>query len=175
MNVDLALFVLRVSVGAVVAAHGLLKFGYFGTGAGPKGWGALKGAGGWFGGLGFRPGLFWAAVSALGESVGGLLTILGLGGPLGPGVVAADMVVVTLVAHWPKGFWAGKGGIEFPWPLAAGAFAVALIGNGRWSLDAALALTYPDWLPSTWAVLMAGGTALALLIRAIFAPRTKPA
>lgn len=169
MNVDLGLFVLRVAVGGVVMAHGLLKFGWVGSG------GSIGGVAGWFHGLGMRPGLFWALVSALGESVGGLLTILGLGGPLGPGVLAADLVVVTIVAHWAKGFWAQKGGWEFPVPLAAGAFAVALIGNGRWSLDAALGLAYPEWLLPAWAALMAIGVALALTSRALFAPREKPA
>jgi putative oxidoreductase len=169
VNVDLALFVLRVTVGVVVAAHGILKFGWLGGGA------SLAGVAGWFHGLGFRPGMFWALVAALAESVGGLLMILGLGGPIGPGIVAADLVVVTIVAHWPKGFWAQNGGVEFPVPLAAGAFAIALIGPGAWSLDALLRLTYPEWLLPAWAALMAVGVALALAIRALFAPRAQTA
>lgn len=169
MYVDLALFVLRVAVGAVIAAHGLLKFGLVGSG------GSIGGVAGWFHGIGFRPGIFWALVSALAESVGGILTVLGLGGPLAPATVAADLVVVTIVAHWPKGFWAHEGGIEFPVPLAAGAFAIAVIGNGRWSLDAALGLTLPESLTQAWAALMVVGVVLALLSRAVFGPRAKAA
>lgn len=169
MNVDLALFVLRVAVGVVVMAHGLLKFGWVGSG------GSISGVAGWFHSIGLRPGIFWALVSALGESVGGLLTILGLAGPIGPGILAADLVVVAIVAHWPKGFWAQSGGVEFPVPLAAGAFAVALIGNGRWSIDAALGLAYPDWLLPAWGALMVIGVVLALLSRAIFASSQKTA
>jgi putative oxidoreductase len=169
VNVDLALLVLRASVGVIVAAHGILKFGWLGGGA------SLGGVAGWFHSLGFRPGMFWAWVAALAESVGGLLMILGLGGPIGPGIVAADLVVVTIVAHWPKGFWAQNGGVEFPIPLAAGAFAIALIGPGAWSLDALLRLTYPDWLYPAWAALMVAGVGLALVIRAIFAPRARTA
>lgn len=171
MNVDLALFVLRVAVGGVVMAHGLLKFGWVGSG------GSIGGVAGWFHSIGLRPGIFWALVAALAESVGGLLMILGLGGPIGPGVVAADLVVVTIVAHVAQGFWAGGGkvGWEFPVPLAAGAFAVALIGNGNWSLDAPLGLTYPDWLLPAWAALMVVGVVLALLSRTIFAPKEKAA
>ncbi len=169
MNVDLALLVLRVAVGVVILGHGLLKFGWVGKG------GSIGGVAGWFHGLGLRPGLFWAWVSALAESAGGLLTVIGLGGPIGPGIVAADLVVVTIVAHVPKGFWANNGGWEFPVPLGAGALAVALIGNGAWSLDAALALSYPAWLPQTWAVLMVAGVLLALLSRALFRGKPKAA
>jgi putative oxidoreductase len=165
MNEDLALFVLRLAVGIVIAAHGIQKLGWLGGGA------SLTGVAGFFRTLGFLPPMFWAVVVALAESVGGLLTILGLGGPLGPGIVAADLVVVTIVAHWPKGFWAQKGGIEFPVPLGAGAFAIALIGHGRWSLDALLGLTYPDWFLPAWAALVAAGVILALVIRAVVAPR----
>jgi len=87
--------------------------------------------------------------------------------------MAADLVVVTAVAHWPQGFWAGGGkvGWEFPLPLAAGALAIALAGNGAWSLDRLLGLTYPDWLLPVWLVLMAIGAALALGVRSIRAPK----
>jgi uncharacterized membrane protein YphA (DoxX/SURF4 family) len=63
------------------------------------------------------------------EAGGGLLTILGLGGPIGPGIVASDLVVVMIVAHIPKGSWNAQGGWEFIAPLAAGAFAIALLGK----------------------------------------------
>jgi putative oxidoreductase len=167
VNEDLGLLVLRVVVGGVVMAHGLMKLGMFGKG------GSVAGTGGWFASIGIRPGLFWAIVVVLAEAGGGALMVLGLGGPIGPGVVAADMVVVTIVAHWPQGFWVagGKAGIEFPMPLAAGALAVALIGSGAWSLDRVLGLTYPDWLLPAWAVLMAVGLVLALVSRALFAPK----
>jgi len=60
------------------------------------------------------------------------------------------MIVVTIVAHWPNGFWAAKNGWEFPILLLAGSLAITLIGFGSWSLDAALNLTYPDWLTPGW-------------------------
>jgi len=165
VNVDLALLVLRVAVGVVIIGHGILKWGWLGGG------GSLSGAAGWFNGLGLRPGMFWALVSSLAEAGGGALTVLGLGGPIGPSVVAADLVVVTVVAHLPKGFWAHKGGWEFPVPLAAGAFAVALIGNGRWSLDALLGLALPDALVQAWGVLMVVGVVLALGSWLLFRPK----
>jgi putative oxidoreductase len=169
MNIDMALLVLRIAVGVVVVPHGLLKFGLVGQG------GSIAAVAGWFHGMGMRPGIFWAYVAALAETVGGILTILGLGGPIGPGIVAADLVVVTIVAHYPKGFWANAGGWEFPVPLAAGAFAVALIGNGRWSIDGLLGIAYPDWLLPAWAALMVAGVVVVLASRAMFAPKAKTA
>jgi len=68
---------------------------------------------GWLTSIGIRPGLFWAWVVILAEAGGGVLTILGLGGPIGPGIVAGDLVVAIIVAHISKGFWASQGGWEF--------------------------------------------------------------
>jgi putative oxidoreductase len=167
MYPDIGLLLLRVVVGGVVMPHGLLKLGLVGKG------GSIAGVAGWFNSLGLRPGLFWAYVAVLAEAGGGLLTVLGLGGPIGPGILAADLVVVTVIAHWPMGFWAGGGkvGWEFPVPLAAGGLAIALAGNGAWSLDRLLGLVYPDWLLPVWLVFMAAGAALALGIRAMEAPK----
>ena len=167
MYLDLALLLLRVVIGGIVMPHGLLKLGLVGKG------GSIPGVAGWFNSMGLRPGLFWAYVAVLAEAGGGLLTVLGLGGPIGPGVLAADLVVVTIVAHWPQGFWAGGGkvGWEFPVPLAAGGLAVALAGNGALSLDRLLGLVYPDWLLPAWLVLMAVGVVLALGVRSMQAPK----
>ena len=167
MYPDLALFVLRVVIGGVVMQHGLLKLGIVGKG------GSITGVAGWFNSLGLRPGLFWAYTATLAEAGGGLLTVLGLGGPIGPGLLFGDLIVVTIVAHWPQGFWAGGGkvGWEFPVPLAAGALAIALAGNGAWSLDRLFGLTYPDWLLPAWLVLSVAGALLALGVRAMQAPK----
>jgi putative oxidoreductase len=146
-------------------AHGLMKLGLVG-GSGMRGIAAVRGTAGWFGSLGLWPPLFWAVVSILAEAGGGLLIVLGLGGPIGPGAVFGNLVIVTLVAHWPKGFWAHQGGIEFPALLAAGAFALALVGFGGWTVDAALRLSYPDWLLPAWLILLVGGDLLLLAIRA---------
>jgi putative oxidoreductase len=167
MYPDLALLLLRVVIGAVVMAHGLLKLGLVGKGGSPSG------VAGWFNSIGLRPGMFWALAAIGAEAGGGLLTVLGLGGPIGPGLLAGDLVVVTIVAHWNQGFWAGGGkvGWEFPVPLAAGALAIALAGNGAWSLDRLLGLVYPDWLLPAWLVLMAVGVLLALGVRSMQAPK----
>lgn len=168
MHVDLALLVLRVAVGVVIFAHGAMKLGWVGKGGTPAG------TAGWLTSIGIRPGLFWAWVVILAEAGGGVLMILGLGGPIGPGIVAGDLVVAIIVAHLPKGFWAAQGGWEFIAPIAAGAFAIALIGNGRWSVDGAFGLTYSSQLVYGWLAIVAAGALLALVIRAL-APKPKPA
>jgi putative oxidoreductase len=166
---DLGLFVLRLAIGGIVMAHGSIKIGWP-ISLGQRGAPAVRGVAGFFGNLGFWPPMFWAIVAIVAEIGGGLLMVLGLGGPIGPGLVFGDMVVVTIVAHWPAGFWAGGGkqmaGWEFPVPITAGALAVALIGNGGWSLDALLNLAYPDWLTPVWVGLMLLGDAALLAIRA---------
>jgi len=165
-NTDLALLVLRIAVGVVIAMHGFMKLGWVGKGGSPAG------VAGWFDkSLGFKPGVFWAWVSILAEGLGGVLVALGLFGPFPAAAVAADLVVVTIVAHVPKGFWAHEGGWEFPVPVAAGAFAVAVIGNGQYSLDAALGLTYPETLVGLWWIAMAVGVVLVLILHAMFAPK----
>jgi putative oxidoreductase len=169
MFLDLALLILRVTVGGIVLAHGLLKIGWP-MSTGQRGVPAVRGVAGFFAMLGLWPPTFWAIVAIVAEIGGSLLMILGLGGPIGPGLVFGDMLIVTIVAHWPAGFWAGGGkqvaGWEFPLPLTVGALAVALIGNGGWSLDAALNLSYPDWLIPAWVLLMLAGDIVLLAIRA---------
>ena len=179
MTADLGLLVLRLAIGGVVIAHGFIKIGWPISLGEAHGWTALRGVAGWFGGLGFWPPMFWAVVATVAEIAGSIVTILGLGGPIGPGLLFGNLVIVTLVAHVPQGFWAGGGkqlaGVEFPIPLTAGALAIALIGNGSWSLDTLFGLSYPDWLLPAWLALMLAGDAILLVIRAFRLRATKPA
>lgn len=171
MSADIALLVLRVVIGGVVMQHGLLKLGIVGKG------GSIKGVGGWFDSMGLRPGVFWAIVAAAAEAGGGILTVLGLGGPLGPGVMAGDLLVVTYIAHWPQGFWVGggKAGWEFPLPLAAASFALALVGFGAWSIDNAIGLAYSESVRWLWLAVVAVGTVAAITAKTMYAPKPKPA
>ena len=170
-SVDLAMLVLRVAIGGVVMQHGLLKLGIVGKG------GSITGVANWFNGIGLRPGLFWAWVATIAEAGGGILTVLGLGGPLGPGIMAGDLLVVTYIAHWPQGFWAGGGkvGWEFPLPLAAASFALALLGFGVWSLDSVLNLAYRENVRWAWLGIVAVGTAAAIASKMLNAPKPKAA
>jgi putative oxidoreductase len=133
-TISVGLLIARVMLGLGIAAHGSQKlFGWFG------GYG-LAGTGGFFESLGFRPGKVFAAMSGLGEVVGGLLVALGLFGPVGPALMISVMVVAITVVHWPNGFFVANKGYEHPLLYATGAAALALTGFGAFSLDALLGL-----------------------------------
>src|SRR6266699_4818781 len=94
---DLGLFILRLVVGLLIAAHGAQKlFGWFG------GYG-LAGTGGFFENLGFRPGRLFAAAASVGEVVSGVLIALGLFGPVGPTILLSVMIVAAVSVHWKNG------------------------------------------------------------------------
>jgi putative oxidoreductase len=133
--VNEGLLILRLVVGLVMAAHGAQKlFGWFG------GYG-LTGTGGFFEGLGFRPGRLFAALASLGEFVGGLLVALGFLGPIGPALILSVMIVAAITVHWGKGLFSTSNGIEVPLLYAASSVALALTGPGLYSLDAVIGLT----------------------------------
>src|SRR5689334_8026662 len=132
---DAGLFVARVVLGGLMAAHGAQKlFGWFG------GYG-IAGTGGFFEELGFRPGRAFAAAAGAAETIGGLLVALGFLGPIGPAAVLSVMIVAAIAVHWGHGVFATSNGVELPLLYAAGAAALALTGPGGYSLDAALGLT----------------------------------
>src|ERR1700724_1508221 len=94
---------LRLAVGGFFIGHGAQKlFGWFG-GHG------LAGTGGFFEKIGFRPGRFFALGACRGETGGGLLVFLGLGGPIGPALVVMVMLVAILAVHITKGFFSDRG------------------------------------------------------------------
>jgi putative oxidoreductase len=50
--------------------------------------------------------------------------------------------VAVATVHWPNGLFAQNSGIEVPLLYATAVTAIALIGNGAYSLDAVLGLTW---------------------------------
>ena len=147
---DAGLLLARLTLGVLMAAHGSQKlFGWFG------GYG-LDGTGGFFEGLGFRPGRLFAAAAAVSEAGGGVLLVLGLLHPFAAALVVAVMIVAAVSVHWQHGLFAAANGIELPLLYGAFAGALALTGPGAISLDAALGLT-SLWTPAlTWSVLALG-------------------
>jgi putative oxidoreductase len=132
---DLGLFLARVVVGTVMAAHGSQKlFGWFG------GYG-LSGTGGFMESLGFKPGRLFALAAGASELAGGLLLALGLLGPVGPALLIAVMLVAAVTVHLPGGLFATNNGVEVPLLYGTAAVGLALTGFGRYSLDALLGLT----------------------------------
>lgn len=144
------LLIARLVFGLLVVGHGTQKlFGWFG------GYG-LAGTGGFFEGLGFRPGRAFAAAASLTEIAGGLLLALGFLGPVGPALIISVMLVAAISVHWQNGLFAASNGIELPLLYAAGAISLALTGPGLFSLDAALGLT-SLWTPGiAWAAIAIG-------------------
>jgi putative oxidoreductase len=153
---DLAVLILRVAVGALLAAHGAQKlFGAFG---GP----GLGGTQKIIESLGIRPAWFWALLGGLSEFGGGILTALGFLSPLGPLGILAAMAIAVFRAHWGKPIWATEGGAEFALTNAAIVIALALAGPGRYSLDAAFGVVLPAWIIWSAVALVVLGVASAL-------------
>ncbi len=136
---NLALLVLRWTVGPLMAGHGAQKlFGWF------DGYG-LKGTGGWLESLGLRPGRTWAVAAGLSEFGGGVLMILGFLNPLGPLGVTGAMAMAIAKVHplSEKPVWATSGGAELPLTNVAISTALMLSGPGKYSLDRALGVRLP--------------------------------
>ncbi len=144
---DSGLLIARLILGLGLAAHGAQKlFGWFG------GYG-LKGTGGFFEGLGFRPGALFAAAAGLGEVGGGLLTAAGFLGPVGQALIIVVMLVGMVTVHWKNGFFAGKNGIELTLMNTGGVLAIAFAGPGAYSLDRVLGTSQFSQPSTTWVVI----------------------
>jgi len=163
--ISIAFLIARLILGLGLMAHGTQKlFGWFGGGG-------IAGTGGFFENVGFRPGALFALAAGLGETVGGLLTVLGLGGALGPALIVSVMLVAIFSVHISKGFFNQNGGWELPVTNIGLAVAIAFGGNGLYSLDNALSLNFLTDPVQVWYALAAAGIAAAANLLA----RRKPA
>ncbi len=122
---------LRLVVGGLFVGHGTQKlFGWFG-GRG------LDATAQGFEQLGLRPGRTNAIAAGAAEAGGGALLALGLATPLAASVLTATMMTAIQRVHAPKGPWLTDGGYEYNLVLIAAALALAEVGPGSLSLDAA--------------------------------------
>lgn len=117
----LALFVMRLTLGAIFVAHGYHKvFGglhhhvQFVTSLGLPAWSAY--------------------VSAFTEFFGGLLVLVGLFTRVAALAICINMCVAIAKVHFHNGLM-GEHGYEFPLALAALAFALIFFGGGPIALD----------------------------------------
>ncbi|MFC5752430.1 DoxX family protein [Actinomadura rugatobispora] len=148
MDADaVALLLVRVVVGLTMIAHGLNHW---------RGGGRIEGTGRWFGGLGLRHGVLQAWMSVVTEIGAGILLVAGLLTPLACAAVISVMLVAGLLAHRPNGFFVFKDGYEYVLVLAVVTLALAVLGPGRLSLDAAAGTEVDGWV--------GGGIALGVAV-----------
>jgi putative oxidoreductase len=155
--VNLALLIMRVTLGGIMLAHGINHI---------IGGGKIAGTAGWFQSLGMKPGILHAWLASLTEIGAGVLLLAGLLTPLAAAGVIGVMVVALITNHITNGFFIFKPGEgwEYVGSLTAFAFAMALLGPGEWSLDEAADLTdLAGWSGLLIAAVAGVGGALVLL------------
>ncbi len=122
---DLAAFLLRVTLGVMYLAHGLLlKVLTFG----------LAGTAGFFQSVGLPGWLAYLTTAA--EAAGGVLLIFGVQTRLVALALIPTLLGAIIWVHAPNGwvFSAKGGGWEYPAFLIAASAATALLGSGAYSL-----------------------------------------
>ena len=132
---------LRLSIGGLFVGHGTQKlFGWFG-GHG------LDATAKSFEQLGIRPGRRNAIAAGVGEAGGGAALALGFATPLAASALTATMLTAIHRVHLKNGPWLSNGGYEYNVVVIAAALALAEIGPGELSLDAALEREHfgPGW------------------------------
>jgi putative oxidoreductase len=129
------ILLLRLVLGLTFSAHGAQKlFGAFG-GLG------LRGTGGYFAGLGYRAPVALALAAGISEVAGGLMLASGLATPLAALAIATLMLNAIGAQLWARGFWIRNNGYEYTLLIWTVAVALAAMGGGRFSLDAAFGWT----------------------------------
>ena len=129
--IDLALLLLRCTVGAVMLAHGINHMR-------PN----IDGTAAWFGSMGMKPAKLHAWMATATEIVGGILLVLGLLTPFAAAGVVGVMFVAWAINHRGNGFFIFNPGEGWEYVMTLGVVGVAMgaIGPGAWSLDEAFDL-----------------------------------
>jgi putative oxidoreductase len=163
-STDVAALLLRLTVGPMLFTHGYNKV--FGKGG-------LQGTTGWFEALGLRPAHVHARMAAATEIGAGTLLTLGAASPLPAAAAIGLMTTAARTDHRGKGFFVFKGGWEYTGVVAAVAAAMAALGPGRFSVDAARGRSRSGL---RWALLAAaiGLASSAGLLAATYRPDQKP-
>ena len=164
--IDLALLVFRVTVGAVMLAHGVNHL-FRG--------GKVAGTARWFESLGMRPGKLHALLASWTEIGAGVLLVLGLLTPLAAAGVIGVMLVAWITNHRGNGFFIFRPGEgwEYVMTLAVCGFVLAIVGPGEWSLDHALDLEDTAGVTGLLAALVLGAGGAAALLAVFWRPPAK--
>jgi putative oxidoreductase len=159
ISMAIGLLIVRVVLGAFVAAHGIQKATHLWGGGG------LEASSAEFRADGFAGGKVTAFIAAGTQIAAGVALVAGLLTPLASAGVIAVMGIATIV-KFGSGFWSQNGGYEYPLFLTVLGVAVAWTGPGALSLDVALGLS-GFWVAGvSIAAMLAGivGAALAYLV-----------
>lgn len=151
---DSVALLLRLAIGPMLFAHGYNKV--FGKGG-------LRGTTGWFDSLGLKPAFLHARMAAATELGAGTLITLGAANPVPAAACIGLMVTAARTDHRGKGFFVFKGGWEYTGVVAAVAAAMAALGPGRFSLDAARARSRSGLRWGLLAAVAGVGSSTALL------------
>lgn len=124
---DYAAFILRVSLGAMALAHGLLKIFVF----------TIPGTVGFFASLGYPAIMAYAVIAA--EVIGGLALIAGIGTRY-VSLALVPVLIGATITHAGNGwlFSSENGGWEFPAFWTVTLLVQALLGNGAFALGPVL-------------------------------------
>lgn len=135
-DTDVALLLIRLVLGATMIAHGVNHW---------IGGGKIAGTARWFGGLGLRYPTVQAWLSVITEIGAGIALIAGLLTPLACAATVSVMLVAGLLAHRPNGFFVFREGYEYVLVLAVVSLALAMMGPGAVSIDAAADIEVTGW------------------------------
>jgi putative oxidoreductase len=124
-KIDVTMAILRVSVGASIAYHGINKAK------------SIAGTTSWFASIGMRRPKLQARVAAITEISAGVTLAAGLATPLACIAVISLMTVAIITVHARVGYFIflPNGGWEYCASIIAVSSAVAITGSGSWSLD----------------------------------------
>jgi putative oxidoreductase len=142
---DLALLVLRVTVGFEMFGHGLQKLGHFGgtfdaAGNRVSGSAAIHAQADFLKLLGYHPSVALSWFLTFTELSAGILLMTGFLTPLAAAAVVGDMFEIVFGFLWKAG-WFGNGqanGFEYAAIILAAGAALSLAGPGRYSADGVL-------------------------------------
>ena len=165
--VNLALLILRVTLGVVMLAHGINHI---------FGGGRIEGTAGRSESLGMRPGRLHDWLASLTEIGAGALLVVGLLTPLAAAGVVGVLVVAWITNHLRNGFFIFRPGegYEYVMTRTLTAVAVGLLGAGEWSVDDAADLGDLAGWPGL-AIVAGGGLGGALVLLALFWRPERPA
>jgi putative oxidoreductase len=167
-SVNMALLILRVTVGVVFLAHGINHI---------YGGGKIEGTGRWFESLGMKPGILHAWMASLVEVAAGAALVLGFFTPIAAAGVVGVMTVAFITNHMKNGFFIFRPGegYEYVLTLTLVAIAVGTVGPGEWSIDGHVSALQDLWGWPGFGIAFGAGVLGALGLLAAYWRPEKPA